>query len=70
MVMGIILMIIIGVVLIIIKNKINDLHTMVDQKMDLINRFTQDPSDVAMSVGAKMANAAVKKMKDAISKKS
>ncbi len=70
MVMGIILMIIIGVVLIIIKNRINDLHTLVDKKMELFNRFTNDPSDMAFNVGAKVANVAVKKVKEAISKKS
>jgi hypothetical protein len=70
MVLGIVLMIIIGTVLIIIKNRINDLHTMVDKKMELINRFTEDPTDMAFNVGAKMANVAVKKVKEAISKKS
>lgn len=69
MVMGIVLMIIIGVVLIIIKNRINDLHTLVDKKVEMINRIANDPTDMAFNVGAKMANVAVKKVKEAISKK-
>ncbi len=70
MILGVILMIIIGVVLITIKNRINDLHTLVDKKIEQLNRFTEDPADMAFNVGAKMANVAVKKVKEAISKKS
>jgi len=69
MIAGIILMIVIGVVLLSIKNKITDLHKLLDEKMTFINKFREDPQEMAFSMGAKMANAAIKKVKEAIEKK-
>jgi hypothetical protein len=68
MVMGIILMIIIGVVLIVIKNKIAAMHRMVEEKIDQINRITENPTDAAINLGSKVAGMAVKKIKDSMKK--
>ena len=67
--MGIILMIIIGIVLIVIKNKITDLYQLIDEKVDQINRIAEDPTNAAINIGSKVAGVAVRKVRDAIRKK-
>jgi len=69
MVIGIILMIIIGVVLIVIKNKITDLYKLVDEKVDQITRIANDPTETAINLGSKFAGMAVNKVKSAMNKK-
>ncbi len=67
--MGIILMIIIGIVLIVIKNKITDLYQLIDEKVDQINRIAEDPTNAAINIGSKVAGIAVRKVRDAIKKR-
>lgn len=69
MVMGIILMVIIGVVLIVIKNKITDLYNLIDEKVAQISHIAEDPTGVAINLGSKVAGMAVKKVKSAMHKK-
>jgi len=69
MVMGIILMIIIGVVLIVIKNKITDLYKLIDEKVDQISNIANDPTGVAINLGSKMAGVAMRRVKEAMTKK-
>lgn len=62
-------MIIIGIVLIVIKNKITDLYQLIDEKVDQINRIAEDPTNAAINIGSKVAGVAVRKVRDAIRKK-
>ena len=67
--MGIILMIIIGVVLIVIKNKISDLYRLIDEKVDQITKIANDPTETAINLGSKVAEMALKKVKSAMNNK-
>jgi hypothetical protein len=66
--LGIIVLIVISVVLVTIKQKISHLHDLVDEKMQFLNKLTNDPADIAINWGTKAATRAVKKVKDAINK--
>lgn len=66
--LGIIVLIVISVVLVTIKQKITHLHDLIDEKMQFLNRLTNDPADVAINWGTRAATTAVKKVKEAIKK--
>lgn len=63
MVVGLVILIVIGVAILTIKKTITDLHKTVDEQ---INRFTNDPADVALEIGQKMASKAVKRIKESL----
>lgn len=65
MVVGLIILIVIGMAILAIKRSITDLHRTVDTQ---IERFTNDPADVAMEIGSKMASKAVKKIRESFEK--
>jgi len=63
MVVGLIILIVIGVAILTIKKTVTDLHRTVDEQ---INRFTNDPADVALEIGQKMASKAVRRIKESL----
>lgn len=67
--LGIILLIIIGIVLWVIKVKITELHELIDEKVNKITRFTEDPGGVAADIGSKVASSAINTVKGMMSKK-
>jgi hypothetical protein len=63
MVVGLIILIVIGVAILTIKKTITDLHKTVEAQ---IERFTNDPADMALEIGQKMASKAVKRIKESL----
>lgn len=68
MTVGIFILIVIGYVLFVIKQNITHLQKVIDEKVDALTRFTNDPTDAAISIGTKVAKTAAKKVKEALSK--
>ncbi len=62
MIFGIVILITIGIVLWTIKKKVTYIHNLIETN---IQRFSDNSADVAMEIGSKMANVAVKKVKEA-----
>ena len=65
MVMGIGILVTIGVVLWTIMRKVTYIHNLIETN---IQRFSDNSADVAMEIGSKMANVAVKKVKEAFNR--
>jgi len=47
----------------------NSLNKLIDEKVEAFNRLTDDPTDAAISLGAKVAKTAARKVKEALSKR-
>jgi hypothetical protein len=67
--LGIILLIIIGIVLWIIKNKITELHKLIDEKVNKISRLADDPGSLAADLGSRVASGAISTVKGMMTKK-
>ena len=65
MVLGIGILVTIGVVLWTIMRKVTYIHNLIETN---IQRFSDNSADVAMEIGSKMANVAVKKIKEAFNR--
>lgn len=63
MVLAIGILITIGIVLWTIKKKVTYIHNLIETN---IQRFSDNSADVAMEIGSKMANMAVKKVKESL----
>ncbi len=66
MVFGIVILVMIIVLLWTIKQKVAFIHEVVEKQ---ILRFTENSADVALELGSKVASAAVRKVKNAVVKK-
>lgn len=69
MILGIILLIVIGYVLLTIKNKIVDLHDLIERKTDQLSYYADHSGETAALLGAKAARTAVKSVKRLVDKK-
>jgi hypothetical protein len=65
MVLGIGILVTIGLVLWTIMRRVTYIHNLIETN---IQRFSDNSADVAMEIGSKMANVAVKKVKEAFNK--
>lgn len=63
MILAIVLMIIIGYVLFVIKQRITQLTQTFEERIQAVTHFVDDPADAAMSIGSIVADTAVKKVK-------
>ena len=63
-----IVLIIIAVLLLTLRNKIVDLHELIDKKVHQLSDVVSDPSGLAIALGTKVANSAINKVKDALKK--
>ena len=63
-----IILIFIGYVLFALKQRITHLTQTVEDRVDAISRMVADPTDAAITVGARVANKAVNKVKSIINK--
>lgn len=69
MTVGIIVLILICIILLMIANAIKNLHKLIEEKVNIFSRAVENPSEVALQIGAKVASGAVKKVKEAITRK-
>jgi len=65
MVLGIGILVTIGLVLWTIMRKVTYIHNLIETN---IQRFSDNSAEVAMEIGSKMANVAVKKVKEAFNR--
>ena len=65
MVLGIGILVTIGLVLWTIMRKVTYIHNLIETN---IQRFSDNSADVAMEIGSKMANVAVRKVKEAFNR--
>ena len=66
--MSIIIFIFIVYILFSLKHSITHLTQTVEDRIDTITRMVADPTDAAITVGARVANKAVNKVKSIINK--
>ena len=66
--LSILILIVIGAVLLVIKQKVTKLTKTVEEKIDLVSNAISDPSGIAFKIGSTVADRAVNKLKDIIKK--
>lgn len=68
MTIGIVLLIVIGVVLVTIRQKLVHLSDILERKLEILSRYASDPGDAALQIGTKMASRAFSQVKKVFSK--
>lgn len=66
--MGIVLLVALVFAVFYIKKRIDDLHKMVDKKLEFAEKVMHHPAESAVDIGAQFAEAAIEKVKDVLEK--
>lgn len=69
MTISITILIVAGIIVFYVKNKIEQTARKVDEKIDSLTRMTAQPGQIAATVGTVVVDSAVKKMRSFLNKK-